>query len=86
MVPTVDGRGYWMVASDGGIFTFGDARFFGSAGNVAVGSPAVKILATPDGRGYGLVFANGRLLPFGDFHNFGSVAGAPAGAVVDASA
>jgi hypothetical protein len=86
MVPTADGRGYWMVASDGGIFTFGNARFFGSAGNIAVGSPAVKILSTPDGLGYGLVFANGLLLPFGDFHSFGSVAGAPAGAVVDASA
>ena len=30
MVATPDGDGYWLVASDGGIFTFGDARFFGS--------------------------------------------------------
>jgi hypothetical protein len=30
MAATPDGRGYWLVASDGGIFTFGDAPFFGS--------------------------------------------------------
>jgi hypothetical protein len=31
MAATPDGGGYWLVASDGGIFTFGDAKFFGSA-------------------------------------------------------
>ena len=25
-----DGNGYWLVASDGGIFTYGDAEFYGS--------------------------------------------------------
>ena len=25
MAPTTDGKGYWLVASDGGIFCFGDA-------------------------------------------------------------
>ena len=29
---TPDGGGYWLVASDGGIFSFGDATFYGSAG------------------------------------------------------
>ena len=29
---TQDGGGYWLVASDGGIFTYGDAGFHGSAG------------------------------------------------------
>ena len=32
MTTTPDGGGYWLVASDGGIFAFGDASFFGSAG------------------------------------------------------
>jgi hypothetical protein len=31
LAPTADGRGYWLVASDGGVFGFGDAHFFGSA-------------------------------------------------------
>ena len=28
-----DGRGYWLVASDGGIFGYGDAGFYGSTGS-----------------------------------------------------
>ena len=32
MAATPDGHGYWLVASDGGIFTFGDAAFYGSTG------------------------------------------------------
>jgi hypothetical protein len=31
MAATSDGGGYWLVASDGGIFNFGDAGFHGSA-------------------------------------------------------
>ena len=34
MASTTDGHGYWLVASDGGVFTFGNAPFAGSlAGN-----------------------------------------------------
>ena len=32
LAPTADGKGYWLVGSDGGIFAFGDARFHGSMG------------------------------------------------------
>ncbi len=52
---TPDGRGYWLVAADGGVFTFGDAPFLGSLGNLALNAPIVGITATPDGRGYWLV-------------------------------
>ena len=31
MAATPDGQGYWEVAADGGVFTFGDARSYGSA-------------------------------------------------------
>ena len=30
MASTSSGHGYWLLGSDNGIFTFGDARFFGS--------------------------------------------------------
>jgi hypothetical protein len=30
MASTPDGGGYWLVAADGGVFSFGDAGFFGS--------------------------------------------------------
>ena len=32
MAATPDGKGYWLVASDGGIFAYGDAAFYGSTG------------------------------------------------------
>ena len=37
MATTRDGCGYWVVASDGGIFTDGDANFYGSAGSLPSG-------------------------------------------------
>src|SRR5205807_8094772 len=38
MAATPTGGGYWLVASDGGVFSFGDAGFFGSMG----GTPLAK--------------------------------------------
>ena len=32
MAATPDDGGYWLVAGDGGIFSFGDAAFHGSTG------------------------------------------------------
>ena len=40
--------GWW--PSDGGIFTFGDARFYGSTGNVRLNQPVVGMVPTGDGR------------------------------------
>ena len=34
-------NGYWQVASDGGIFNFGDARFHGSMGGQRLNAPVV---------------------------------------------
>src|SRR6185437_6465309 len=47
--------GYWLVASDGGIFSFGDAHFFGSAAGTAGGPGATAMAASPDAAGYLLV-------------------------------
>ena len=55
MAATPDGRGYWLVASDGGVFTYGDAAFYGSTGGSVLNEPIVTMAATPDGRGYWLV-------------------------------
>ena len=65
MAATPDGGGYWLVAADGGIFTFGDARFFGSTGNLHLNQPIVGMAATPDGNGYWLVAADGGIFSFG---------------------
>lgn len=53
MVATADGKGYWLVASDGGIFTYGDAAFHGSTGNLRLNQPVVGIARTADGGGTG---------------------------------
>ncbi len=38
--------GYWLVASDGGIFAFGEARFYGSTGGIVLNWPVVG-MASP---------------------------------------
>jgi hypothetical protein len=37
--------GYWLVGSDGGIFTYGDATFYGSPGSLALNKPIVGMAA-----------------------------------------
>jgi len=69
------GRAYLQVASDGGIFTFGDAGFFGSQGGKALNKPIVGIAATPDGKGYWEVASDGGIFTFGDAGFFGSQGG-----------
>jgi hypothetical protein len=64
--------GYWLVASDGGVFTFGGAGFFGSTGAMHLNRPIVGMAATPDGRGYWLVASDGGVFTFGDAGFFGS--------------
>ncbi len=64
--------GYWLVASDGGIFAFGDAGFFGSMGGRALNRPIVGVAGTPDGRGYWEVASDGGIFAFGDAGFFGS--------------
>ena len=72
MAATPDGRGYWLVASDGGVFTFGDASFYGSTGALHLNQPIVGMAATPDGRGYWLVASDGGIFTFGDASFYGS--------------
>ena len=72
MAATGDAKGYWNVATDGGIFTFGDASFHGSTGNLRLNRPIVGMAATPDGGGYWLVASDGGIFSFGDARFFGS--------------
>jgi hypothetical protein len=68
MQATADGRGYWMVASDGGIFAFGDASFHGSTGGTVLDSPVMGMTA-PSQVGYWLAAADGGVFSFGvPFH------------------
>ncbi|HVF75249.1 MAG TPA: Ig-like domain-containing protein [Acidimicrobiales bacterium] len=70
-------NGYWMVASDGGIFSFGDAGFYGSRGGQPLNKPIVGMAGTPSGRGYWFVASDGGIFTYGDAGFFGSMGGLP---------
>ena len=73
------GNGYWLVASDGGIFSFGDAHFYGSTGAMHLNAPVVGMARDGSGNGYWLAGADGGVFTFGDAHFKGSAAGQVAG-------
>jgi hypothetical protein len=47
MAGSPDGMGYWLVAADGGIFSLGDAGFYGSEGGMKLNQPIVGMAASP---------------------------------------
>ncbi len=69
--------GYWLAASDGGIFSFGGVPFFGSMGGRPLNAPIVGMAATPDGGGYTLVGSDGGTFAFGSAPFYGSLGGIP---------
>ena len=73
--PTAGTGGYNLVASDGGIFSFGDAAFYGSEGGSHLNAPIVGVAPTPDGAGYWLVASDGGVFTFGDATFHGSTGG-----------
>ena len=63
------------MASDGGLFAFGDATFYGSMGGRHLNDPVVGIASTPEG-GYYEVGRDGGLFAFGPGATFyGSMGG-----------
>ncbi len=80
--PPPPSHGYWLVGSDGGIFTQGSAAFHGSTGNLKLDRPVVGITPTAGQGGYWLAAADGGVFAFGDAGFYGSIPGlglAPAG-------
>ena len=75
MAATPDGGGYWLVASDGGVFTYGNASFQGSTGGLHLNKPIVGMAATPDGGGYWLVASDGGVFTYGNASFQGSTGG-----------
>jgi hypothetical protein len=68
-------HGYWLVGSDGGIFSFGTAAFHGSTGSLHLQRPVVAITPTSTGNGYWLVASDGGIFSFGDSSYYGSLPG-----------
>ncbi len=69
--------GYWLMGTDGGVFSFGKAGFFGSTGSVPLNQPIVGTASSPSGRGYWMVAADGGIFAFGDAGFYGSMGGKP---------
>ena len=70
--PSTVSPGYWKVASDGGVFAYGAASFYGSAGNLRLNKPVVGMAAIPHGGGYWLVAGDGGIFAYGDAPFYGS--------------
>ena len=70
MAQAQGGKGYWLVTAKGKVFSFGDARAYGSPSHLA--KPIVGMAATPDGKGYWLVASDGGIFNYGDARYFGS--------------
>jgi len=68
-------RGYWLVGSDGGIFSFGQAQFYGSTGSLHLQRPVVGIVPTADHGGYWLDASDGGVFAYGDTQFYGSIPG-----------
>jgi ribosomal protein L24E len=64
--PAPANAGYWLVANDGGIFSFGNAKFYGSTGAMHLNQPINGMARTRSGHGYWLVASDGGIFSFGD--------------------
>ncbi len=78
----VSSHGYHLVASDGGIFSYGDAGFYGSTGGKHLNRPVVAMAGTPDGGGYWLAASDGGIFAYGDAGFYGSMGGKPLNAPI----
>jgi hypothetical protein len=75
MASTKSGKGYWLLAADGGVFSFGDAAFKGSlpGSGLCKWPTGVKLVRTFSGNGYWVQASDGSTWAFGDAKNHGSV-------------
>ncbi|HLF99690.1 MAG TPA: hypothetical protein VI916_04410, partial [Acidimicrobiia bacterium] len=70
-----DGGGYWIVDQRGGVFAFGDARYFGSVPGVGLceWADVVAVTASATGQGYWMIGTDGRVWSFGDARYLGAM-------------
>jgi hypothetical protein len=62
---TPTGLGYLFVASDGGVFNYGDAGFHGSTGGMTLNAPIAGAAIDRANGGYWLVGVDGGIFAFG---------------------
>ena len=74
MAMTPSGHGYYLVSSFGGVFSYGDAIWYGSIAGRHLRTETVALAVTPSGKGYYLVTRAGNVFAFGDARFSGSTA------------
>lgn len=73
---TPNGGGYWIVASDGGVFSFGNAAFHGSLPGAGVSvNNIIGMSGRPQADGYWLAGSDGGVFSFGGAPFHGSMGG-----------
>lgn len=76
LVPTPSGKGYWVVDSDGAVFAYGDARYYGGPNTLpAINAPIVGMAARPQGDGYWIAGSDGGIYAYGKAPYKGSMGG-----------
>ncbi|HEX6379820.1 MAG TPA: hypothetical protein VF180_01110 [Acidimicrobiia bacterium] len=63
-VPVASNEGFWLLGKDGGVFSFGTAKYHGSIGHLAGAKPVVSMAADPDGTGYWFVGPDGGIFAY----------------------
>jgi Bacterial Ig-like domain (group 3)/Immunoglobulin I-set domain len=69
--------GYHLVASNGSVYSYGGAPFYGSMGGQTLNKPIVGTATTPGDGGYWLVASDGGIFSFGNAAFYGSMGGKP---------
>ncbi|HVW33062.1 MAG TPA: Calx-beta domain-containing protein, partial [Acidimicrobiia bacterium] len=72
-----DESGYVLAGTDGAVFSYGGAGYFGGAGGRSLPAPVVAVAALPSGGGYWLAAADGEVLAFGAAPFLGSAGDRP---------
>jgi SpoIID/LytB domain protein len=65
-------NGYWVVASNGGVYPFGGAVNYGSMAARLLNAPVIGMAPTATGAGYWLVAGDGGIFSFGNAPFYGS--------------
>jgi hypothetical protein len=81
LTPCQSSSGYYLVASDGGVFAFAGS-YLGSMGGTRLNEPIVALMVTPDAGGYWEVASDGGVFSFGSAAFEGSMGGVPLNAPI----
>ncbi|MET0419971.1 MAG: endonuclease/exonuclease/phosphatase family protein [Actinoplanes sp.] len=83
LTSTSSGEGYWLVDTNGDVFTYGDARYHGTLRDAGVNvKDVVGLVRTPDSGGYWIAGRDGGVYAFGNATFHGSMGGKPLNAPV----